>query len=924
MLASLGWYDPNSRDQFVAVEIKQSLAIQCTLAERGDRKMYLEAMAMSGGAPLTGSYDHRLVTLSVVIAICASYAALDLAGRVTAARGAARRIWLMGGATAMGLGVWSMHYIGMLAFKLPVPVEYDWPTVVLSLLAAILASFIALYVVSRKRMGLWRAAISCVPMGAGIAAMHYSGMEAMRLTAMCHYDAKLLTLSVVLAIVISFVALCLAFLSREAKKGWDSRKIASAIVMGAAIPVMHYTGMAAASFMPTSVAPDLSRAVSITALGTVGITMVTLIVLGLAILSSLFDRRYSAQTIELESAEQRYRLLFERSLAGVIRSTLDGGILDCNQSCARILGYDSREELMASPMLERYFDPEDRDSFIAKLKKEKSVINYEHCLRRKDGSRVWLLGSAHLVEGTHGVPAVNEETFIDITERKKAEEIFHKAFNANPEPMTISTISEGRYIDVNEGFLRVTGHQRQDVIGSTSVSLNFWDKPEDRLALVETLRKQGSAHNAEITYRTKSGEQRTALDSSEIIEIGGQKCMISILRDTTEQKHLEKQLRQSQKMEAVGQLTGGIAHDFNNMLGVIIGYSEAIEERLSGNEPLQKKCQQITKAAQSAASLTRQLLAFSRQQVLEPKFLDLNSIVRNMEKMLRRLIGEDISFSTALGATLGSIKADQGQIEQVIINLAVNARDAMPQGGKLRIETSWVELNGDYSRTHLPQMPGSYVLLTVSDTGVGMDAETQARIFEPFFTTKEVGKGTGLGLSTVYGVVRQSDGYIWVYSEPGHGTTFKIYLPRTGQAAELTKSNNRMARNVRGTETILLVEDEEALRELTRSLLADQGYNVLEAPRPDRAIEIARQYPGTIHMLLTDMVMPGMNGKVLAETLASIRPEMKVVFMSGYTGFNHSALEDSKLVLLSKPFTRDGLLSKLYEVLGVNSELKVI
>jgi two-component system, cell cycle sensor histidine kinase and response regulator CckA len=886
--------------------------------------MLVDTAAHSMNAALSGSYDLRLVELSVVIAICASYAALDLAGRVTAAKSFARSIWLMGGATAMGLGIWSMHYIGMLAFKLPVPVEYDWPTVVLSLIAAILASSVALFVVSRKKMGAWRAAAGSIPMGLGIAAMHYSGMEAMRLTAMCHYDAKLVALSVVLAIVISFVALCLAFLSREEKQGMMARKIASAVVMGAAIPVMHYTGMAAASFMPMNTPPDLSHSVSITALGTAGIAMVTMVVLGIAILTSLFDRRYSAQTLELESAEQRYRLLFERSLAGIIRTTLDGPILDCNQACARILGYSSREELMASPVADHYFDPEDRNTFIAKLKKEKSLSNYEHCLRRKDGSPVWLLASAHLVEGKDGVPAVNEETFIDITERKKAEETFRKAFDANPEPMTISSIAEGRYIDVNEAFLRVTGHAREEVINRTSQELNFWEKPEARTELVTTLRTEGSVRNLEITYRTKSGEQRVALDSSEIIEVGGQKCMISILRDMTEQKSLEKQLRQAQKMEAVGQLTGGIAHDFNNMLGVIIGYSEVVSERLAGNEPLQKKCEQITKAAQSAASLTRQLLAFSRQQVLEPKFLDLNSIVRNMEKMLRRLIGEDVSFSTGLGPTLGSIKADQGQIEQVIINLVVNARDAMPHGGKVRIETSAVELSGEYSKKHLPQLPGSYVRLTVSDTGVGMDAETQARIFEPFFTTKEVGKGTGLGLSTVYGVVRQFDGHIWVYSEPGQGTTFKIYLPRTSQAPAVTKSNNRLASTIRGTETILLVEDEEALRELTRSLLADQGYNVLEAARPERAVEIAKQYKDTIHLLLTDMVMPGMNGRVLADTLASVRPDMKVVFMSGYTGFNHAALTDAKVTLLSKPFTKDNLLSKLHEVLGFSAQLETV
>ncbi|HVB58298.1 MAG TPA: MHYT domain-containing protein [Candidatus Acidoferrales bacterium] len=871
-----------------------------------------------------GWYDYRLVALSVVIAIFASYAALDLAGRVTAARGGVRALWLMGGASAMGLGIWSMHYIGMLAFSLPIPVLYDWPTVVLSLLAAILASAVALYVVSRERMGAWRAVAGSIPMGAGIAAMHYIGMDAMRLSAMCHFDTALVVLSVVLAIVISFVALWLAFLARVERRDGAWRKITSAVVMGAAIPVMHYTGMAAASFMPSGAAPDLSHAVSISALGATGIVMVTLLVLGLAILTSLFDRRYSAQTLELESAEQRYRLLFERSLAGVMRTALDGPILDCNQTCARIFGYASCDELKAAPMSDRYFDPEDRNSFIARLEEEKSLTNYEHCLRRKDGSPVWLLGSAHLVEGKDGEPAVNEETLIDITERKKAEETFRMAFNANPEPITISTIAEGRYIDANESFLRVTGYRREEVIGHMSEELKFWERPEERAKLVSMLRKQGSVRNNEIMFCTRSGEHRTALNSSEVIEVAGQKCMMSILRDTTEQKLLEKQLRQAQKMEAIGQLSGGIAHDFNNLLSVIIGYSEVIEESLPQDDPLKKKCEQIRKAGHSAASLTRQLLAFSRQQVLETKVLELNGIVLNVEKMLRRLIGEDIDLKTALDPALGYIKADQGQIEQVIVNLVVNARDAMPQGGRVTIETANVDLDEDYALRHPPQLPGSYVYMAISDTGTGMDAETQARIFEPFFTTKEVGKGTGLGLSTVYGVVRQCGGHIWVYSELGHGTAFKIYLPRTGQRAHAQKTPVNLVTSQSNTETILLVEDAEAVRELTRSLLAGSGYTVLEAEHPEKAIEIAQNYHGHIHLLLTDMVMPGMNGRALAEKLASIRPDMKVVYTSGYTGFSQSALVDSELVFLPKPFTKESLLCKLQEALASNAELKAI
>jgi two-component system cell cycle sensor histidine kinase/response regulator CckA len=411
------------------------------------------------------------------------------------------------------------------------------------------------------------------------------------------------------------------------------------------------------------------------------------------------------------------------------------------------------------------------------------------------------------------------------------------------------------------------------------------------------------------------------VDSAEVIDVAGQECVIAIFRDVTEQKSLEKQLRQTQKMEAVGQLSGGIAHDFNNLLGVIIGYSEILEQRLPPSDPLHKECLQIKKAGQSAASLTRQLLAFSRQQVLEPRVLDLNSIVLNVEKMLRRLIGEHIDLRTDLDPALGCVKADQSQIEQVIINLAVNARDAMAHGGKLMIATANIYLDEDYARRHPPQLPGAYVLLAVVDTGIGMDAETQARIFEPFFTTKEIGKGTGLGLSTVYGVVRQSGGHIWVYSEPGQGTTFKIYLPRAGQMAHLQPPSAAPTESLRGSETILLVEDEEALRGLTRSLLEDSGYTVLEAELPEAAIEIGLRHGGPIHLLLTDMVMPGMTGRDLATKLVPIRPEMKVVYMSGYTGFTHAGLADSEIALLVKPFTRETLLRKMREAL--ESEMRV-
>jgi PAS domain S-box-containing protein len=388
--------------------------------------------------------------------------------------------------------------------------------------------------------------------------------------------------------------------------------------------------------------------------------------------------------------------------------------------------------------------------------------------------------------------------------------------------------------------------------------------------------------------------------------------------DVTERRALEQQLRQAQKMEAIGRLAGGIAHDFNNLLMVISGYSEFLLERVGADPEMRGHTREIANAAERATSLTRQLLAFSRKQMLDPKIVDLNSVVSENVKMLTRLIGEDIDLVMVPGQDIGAVKADPGQIEQVIMNLAVNARDAMPKGGKLTIETANVTLDANYARFHAPVKPGDYVMLAISDTGMGMDAETQAHIFEPFYTTKGL-KGTGLGLSTVYGIVKQSEGYIWLYSETGKGTSFKIYLPRFSATGEALATQPALAQEQpsKGHEMILLVEDEENLRRLARQSLENQGYNVIDAPDGAAAIKISQAHPGPIHLLLTDVIMPGMNGRELANKLSPARPEMRVLYMSGYTEnhIGHNGTLDEGITLLQKPFTLSALRSKVREML---------
>jgi len=393
--------------------------------------------------------------------------------------------------------------------------------------------------------------------------------------------------------------------------------------------------------------------------------------------------------------------------------------------------------------------------------------------------------------------------------------------------------------------------------------------------------------------------------------------VIWIARDITERKLLEEQFRQSQKMEAIGRLAGGIAHDFNNLLTAIIGYSQVVLSRLEEDDAIRWQIKEIEKAGRFAASLTNQLLAFSRKQLLQPRVLDLNSVILGIEKMLHRLIGEDVEMIVKLNPQLGNVKADPGQIEQVIMNLAVNARDAMLTGGKLTIETDNVVLDETYASQHANVSPGPYALLAISDSGTGMDKETQARIFEPFFTTKELGKGTGLGLSTVFGIVKQSGGHIWLYSELGSGTTFKVYLPLVDQPTQTIDVAVPQVETLTGTETILLVEDEEMVRTLTKEVLLSKGYKVLEAEDATNALELYEQHNETIHLIITDVVMPRISGRSLVETIKLSQPEIKVLYMSGYTdnAIVHHGVIDEGTAFLQKPFTPDGLARKVREVL---------
>jgi PAS domain S-box-containing protein len=738
--------------------------------------------------------------------------------------------------------------------------------------------------------------------------------------------------------------------------------------------------------------------------------------------------------------------------------------LGCNKPFALDASYEDPGELVgktsfetASGALADRYRADDREVMETGTPK----INYEQMQIRPDGSHAWLI--------TSKVPMYDQDyqvigvlgTYSDITERKKAEEALRESeerfstfFRTSPVGTSITRLSDGQFVDINDAFLGLFGYTREEVIGQDPLKLGMWANPEDRAKMVEILQEQGRIKDFETLFVIKSGEIRDVSVSSELIEAAGEQYILGLTRDITkrkraetalkaseekyrelvqsansiilrmdvsgkvtffnefaqvffgysedemlgknvvgtivpelestgrdlramiedigvnpdrymnnvnenmlrngervwvswtnkpvfgengrikeilcignditerkrgeeERKKLEEQLFQAQKMESVGRLAGGVAHDFNNMLGVIIGRAEMALQQDVSNDKLQHNLKEILKAAQRSADLTKQLLAFARKQTAVRKILDLNSTISSMLNMLRRLIGEDIDLSWQPGLDLWKVKIDPSQVDQILANLAVNARDAVSGVGAVTIKAENVVIDDSNSIETPEFIPGEYVLLSMSDTGTGMSEEVREKIFEPFFTTKELGKGTGLGLSTVYGIVKQNDGFIYVESEPGKGTTFKIYLQRFEPEAAQVPSEHAAVKRLTGTETILLVEDDEAVLDLSKMMLEKLGYTVLAAHTHVHAMHLVKEHPRDIHLLITDVVMPEMNGRELAEQLRVIRPNLKCLYMSGYTAdaIAHHGILDEGLDFIQKPFGNDDLAAKVRHVL---------
>ena len=644
----------------------------------------------------------------------------------------------------------------------------------------------------------------------------------------------------------------------------------------------------------------------------------------MGIIADITERK-AAEQLRLQNAQQ-YKLLFEENPEPMLvfdRETLQ--YIAVNEAAIKHYGY-SREEFLAMTVID-IRPSEEVPRVLEAIRQLRNGVKpsgvWQH--QKKDGSLIDVEISASAID-FNGRPAelVSVE---DITERKNAEaalresEERYRDLVENAHDIIYSHDLEGNYLSVNRAGLLITGYSREESLSRNMAEILAPDYLQRAKEMIgkKLAGEEVTAYELEII--AKDGRRiAVEVNSKLMYENGAPVAVQGIARNVTERKHLEAQLRQSQKMEAIGQLAGGVAHDFNNLLTAINGYSALALQRIDGNSLVKPYLEEVKKAGDRAANLTRQLLAFGRKQILQPLPLDLNNIVSDMNKMLRRLIGEDITLTAKLAPDLKQIKADPGQIEQVLVNLVVNARDAMPTGGKLTIETANVRLDHEYASHHVGIRPGHYVMLAVSDTGIGMDEGTSARIFEPFFTTKEVGKGTGLGLSTVYGIVKQSGGNIWVYSEPNQGSSFKVYLPEL-QTEPMTGPEVEDDDDlVRGSETILLVEDEDVVRGLATSILEEAGYKVISASGGAEAAELCAGRSEPIDLLLTDVVMPQSSGKEVADQLTKIQPSLRVLFMSGYTdeAIVHHGVLDANVEFIQKPFTPVTLSKKVRDVLDRN------
>jgi PAS domain S-box-containing protein len=1011
---------------------------------------------MTGVAALSGYYDFRLVALSVLIAVLSAYAALDLGGRVTTARGWVRPAWLWCGAIAMGFGIWTMHFVGMLAFRLPVRVMYDWPIVLVSLVMAILTSGVALLAVSQPRLSPTRLTIGAIFMGGGIAAMHYVGMEAMRLPAMCRYSPWLVGLSVLLAVAISFAAIKLTFSFRESTAAWSVSKTLIAVLLGLAILVMHYVGMAAARFLPLAgMNGSLAHAVQVSALGLTCVALSAGVALGLVFLTSIVDRHFWLQAEQLAKSQSQLQTIFDNMTEGIVVVGSKQDAVLVNPAAVRLLGLPKGkyefarivEEVEVLSMDGTVLPPEqwptaralggefaqNRETLVRRKSTgetsvlevstapvrtgsgelEQVVITYRDIAARRQMDEAQQRLARQLAESQmqlqaifdtmtegiyvldrngdtvvanaaairllavpgdksafrnfieqneilspDGVPLAYEElpavralrgefvqnfevlcrqrstgkldareistapvgngfeesgqvvvTFRDATERKQMDEMRNRlaAIVESSEDGIVSIDKNGVVTSWNKGAEKVFGYTASEMVGNSVLRLLPEDRQQEEAEFIRRIQIGETIQQVETVRQGKNGKAiQVSLTVSPICGVDGKVVGASkIVRDITERKQLQNQLYQSQKMEAIGQLTGGIAHDFNNLLGVILGNLDLLEMRIEDDESALKRVRTAQTAATRGADLIKRLLATSSNVEWTAAPTRLQNSVRNMMDLAQTL-GPDIKIVLHVDDEMPSVLVDAAGLESALLNLAVNARDAMPMGGTLTMSAQLSVLEENYPPVKAGELKaGCYACVSVSDTGEGMSKETLARVFEPFFTTKPRGKGTGLGLAMVYGFAKQSGGTVRIYSELGCGTTVSLYLPLAKEIAETATPVGGSPTAERLSGTALVVDDEAELVEIAKAYLEEMGYTVYHAEDAARALALVEKHR-EIDLLVTDILMPGMNGAELAKKIRESLNEVKIIYCSGFpaNALAERALSLADGPLLHKPYLR--------------------
>jgi PAS domain S-box-containing protein len=900
--------------------------------------MFIVAESGATGSVLKGYYSLQLVALSVFIAMIASYAALDLAGRMRGSAGRIRAVWLCGGATAMGIGIWSMHYVGMEAFHLPVPVRYDWPTVLVSLVAAVLASALALLIVSGRVLTVGRLNAGSFFMGSGIAAMHYIGMSAMRLPAVMLYNPWLVLLSVVLAIGSSGLALRLGFALRNETAAWGRNKIGAALIMGCAIPSMHYVGMAAATFVSAPIEQgSLHHAVTVSGLAFAGIIVVTLMVLLVAITTSIVDRVLSLHAQRLASSRIQLQMIFENMAEGLVVVDRGFNIVQANQAAVHLLNLSSKTMTVAE--VTRLFESSLPDGSILARDMQPSsrafrgefLDDFRMRIRRRDSGKIVTVEVT-----TRPIPNEAGETseimisYRDVTERDQLDQVRSRlaAIVESSEDAIFGCDPSGIVTSWNRGAERLFGYLGSEMLGQSIQKIIPPDHAHEGSDILSRIAQEQTVSHMETVRRRRDGQLiQVALSISPIRGVDGAIVGSSrIARNITDMKLLQRQLQQSQKMEAIGQLTGGVAHDFNNLLGVIIGNLDLLERAVADNQPALKRVHIAQKAAGRGADLTKRLLAFSSREELSPCATGLSDSVRNTTELAARTLGPEIKIVTECDPSLPPAFVDPSRLESALLNLVVNARDAMPGGGTITISTRLINLEENYPAVRTGELAtGAYASVCVSDTGHGMSRETAERAFEPFFTTKPRGKGTGLGLAMVYGFARQSGGTARIYSEPGYGTTVSLYLPfATTPDDFLAEPEKTSLQRVRGK--VLVVDDEEDLLEVAVVYLEAMGHVALHAKDAATALGVAAREPD-IDVMVTDILMPGgMNGVELARKMRELNPRIRIVYSSGFPA--DALMEKSGASvegpLLHKPYQRSEFIEMIHRVMEEGDGVAVL